>query len=68
MHNIISYIKKSPISHLLMIITFFVSGILINAVQCVLFYGLRPISKYWYRKINYYLAYSMNSRKYLDFS
>ncbi|XP_046665471.1 1-acyl-sn-glycerol-3-phosphate acyltransferase gamma-like [Homalodisca vitripennis] len=62
MHNILMYVKKSPISHLLMIVTFFVSGVIINLVQFLLYYGLRPASKYWYRKINYYLAYSLYSQ------
>jgi len=45
-----------------MIIIFFVSGILINIAQFILYYGLHPISKHWYRKINYYLAYSLYSQ------
>ncbi|XP_054262888.1 1-acyl-sn-glycerol-3-phosphate acyltransferase gamma-like [Macrosteles quadrilineatus] len=62
MNNILMYIKKSPISHLLMIIVFFVSGLLINFVQVFLYYGLYNFSKHWYRKINWYLSYSLYSQ------
>ncbi|KAJ8673941.1 hypothetical protein QAD02_005203 [Eretmocerus hayati] len=51
-------IKQSYIAHLLFAITFFTSGLVINFFQCILYLGLRPFSKYWYRKINYYLCYS----------
>jgi len=62
MNNIMTYIKKSPISHLLMVITFFVSGLCINFVQFFLYYGLYTFSKHWYRKLNWYLSYALYSQ------
>uniref|UniRef100_A0A1B6DHQ2 Phospholipid/glycerol acyltransferase domain-containing protein n=1 Tax=Clastoptera arizonana TaxID=38151 RepID=A0A1B6DHQ2_9HEMI len=61
MYSLLDYVKKSPVSHLLMSITFVLSGIIINFVQCILFYCLRPFSKFYFRKINYYLAYSLHA-------
>ncbi|KAK0181438.1 hypothetical protein PV327_003725 [Microctonus hyperodae] len=43
-------------------ITFFMSGVIINSLQGILYLGLRPFSKYYYRKINYYLCYSFYSQ------
>ncbi|XP_033211115.1 1-acyl-sn-glycerol-3-phosphate acyltransferase gamma-like [Belonocnema kinseyi] len=54
--------KQSLVVHLLFAITFFTSGLIINFFQCILFFGLRPFSKYLYRKINYYLCYSFYSQ------
>lgn len=62
MYNVLAYIKKSPVAHLMMTITFLMSGIIINFVQCILYYTLRPISKYVYRKINFYLNFSLYSQ------
>ncbi|XP_057318974.1 1-acyl-sn-glycerol-3-phosphate acyltransferase gamma-like [Microplitis mediator] len=50
--------KKSTLVHLMFAITFFTSGLIINVLQCILYLGLKPFSKYYYRKINYYLCYS----------
>lgn len=50
--------KKSSVVHLMFAITFFTSGLIINLFQCILYIGLRPFSRYLYRKINYYLCYS----------
>ncbi|XP_039293293.1 1-acyl-sn-glycerol-3-phosphate acyltransferase gamma [Nilaparvata lugens] len=58
-------LKSSPIGRclaFLMAMNFFLSGLVINAAQCVLYYGLRPFSKHAYRKVNYYLAYSLYSQ------
>ncbi|KAK5645670.1 hypothetical protein RI129_004134 [Pyrocoelia pectoralis] len=51
-----SNIKRSRLVHLFFAITFFTSGIIVNVVQCILYLTLRPISKYIYRKINWYLC------------
>ncbi|PNF37469.1 1-acyl-sn-glycerol-3-phosphate acyltransferase gamma [Cryptotermes secundus] len=59
MVGLVSYVKGSSVSHLLLAITFFVSGLIINLTQALLYYGLRPFSKYLYRKINYYVCYSL---------
>lgn len=57
-------IKRSPVIPLLFAATFFISGIIISITQCFLYAGIRPFSKYFYRKINYYFFYSIISRKY----
>ncbi|XP_066991804.2 1-acyl-sn-glycerol-3-phosphate acyltransferase gamma [Anabrus simplex] len=59
MEALVARIKRSPVAHLLLAITFFVSGVIINLVQCVLYFCLRPCSRYLFRKINYYVAYSL---------
>lgn len=65
--SVTSQIKRSNIVHLCLAITFFTSGLIINVIQCVLFYGLKPFNKRLYRKIGYYLCYSLNSREYCNF-
>ncbi|XP_035724404.1 1-acyl-sn-glycerol-3-phosphate acyltransferase gamma-like isoform X1 [Vespa mandarinia] len=59
--GILSSLKRSSIVHLMLAITFFTSGLIINFFQCILYFGIRPFSKYLYRKINYYLCYSFYS-------
>lgn len=59
-------IKQSKLVHLCFAISFFTSGLIINAIQCILFYGLKPFNKKLYRSIGYYLCYSYFSRKYMD--
>ncbi|XP_076233895.1 1-acyl-sn-glycerol-3-phosphate acyltransferase gamma [Calliopsis andreniformis] len=56
--GLLSVLKQSTVIHLMFAITFFTSGLIINFFQCILYFGLRPFSKYFYRKINYYLCYS----------
>jgi len=63
--GVFASMKQWLVVHLLFAITFFTSGLIINFFQCILYIGLRPISKYLYRKINYYLCYSFYCRKYL---
>ncbi|KZC11257.1 PREDICTED: 1-acyl-sn-glycerol-3-phosphate acyltransferase gamma-like [Dufourea novaeangliae] len=58
----LSALKQSTVIHLMFAITFFTSGLIINFFQCLLYLGLRPFSKYLYRKINYYLCYSFYSQ------
>lgn len=59
--GILSSLQQSSIVHLMLAITFFTSGLIINFFQCILYFGLRPFSKYLYRKIHYYLCYSFYS-------
>lgn len=59
--GVLSSLQRSSIIHLMLAITFFTSGLIINLFQCILYFGLRPFSKYLYRKINYYLCYSFYS-------
>ncbi|XP_011161524.1 1-acyl-sn-glycerol-3-phosphate acyltransferase gamma [Solenopsis invicta] len=56
--GVLAFVKQWLVVHLLFAITFFTSGLIINFFQCILYFGLRPFSKYLYRKINYYLCYS----------
>ncbi|XP_029178967.1 1-acyl-sn-glycerol-3-phosphate acyltransferase gamma-like [Nylanderia fulva] len=56
--GVFTSMKQSSVIHLMFAITFFTSGLIINFFQCILYFGLRPFSKYLYRKINYYLCYS----------
>ncbi|XP_058799783.1 1-acyl-sn-glycerol-3-phosphate acyltransferase gamma-like [Phymastichus coffea] len=62
MELLVVLLKRSRIVHLMFAITFFTSGLIINFFQCILYFGLRPFSKYLYRKINYYLCYSFYSQ------
>lgn len=62
--DLLAQIKSSTVVHLCLAISFFTSGVLINIVQCILFYGLKPFNKVLYRRIGYYLCYSFYSRKY----
>lgn len=59
--------KRLTVIHLMLAITFFTSGIIINIIQGIVYVGLKPFSKYLYRKINYYLCYSFYSRKLIIF-
>ncbi|XP_037035636.1 1-acyl-sn-glycerol-3-phosphate acyltransferase delta-like [Bradysia coprophila] len=60
--SLLAEIKSSNAVHLCFCITYFISGLIINIVQCILFYGLRPINKQLYRRIGYYLIYSLLSQ------
>lgn len=60
-------LKQSKFLHLCFAISFFTSGLIINLVQCILFYGLKPFNKKLYRSIGYYLCYSFYGRKYFIF-
>ncbi|XP_033321426.2 1-acyl-sn-glycerol-3-phosphate acyltransferase gamma [Megalopta genalis] len=60
--EMLSILKQSTVIHLMFAITFFTSGLIINFFQCILYFGLRPFSKYFYRKINYYLCYTFYSQ------
>lgn len=57
-----SRIKQSTLVHLCFAISYFTSGLVINTVQCVLYFGLKPFNKRLYRKIGYYLCYSFYSQ------
>ncbi|XP_071455483.1 1-acyl-sn-glycerol-3-phosphate acyltransferase gamma-like isoform X2 [Hetaerina americana] len=61
MESMLIRLKRSPVSHLLLAITFFSSGLAINLFQSFLWVFIRPVSKHVYRKVNYYLEYSLYS-------
>lgn len=48
--------------HLLLCVTFFISGVIINAVQFFFYLTIRPFNKPLYCTINYYLMYSLMSQ------
>uniref|UniRef100_A0A1B0CAU1 Uncharacterized protein n=1 Tax=Lutzomyia longipalpis TaxID=7200 RepID=A0A1B0CAU1_LUTLO len=55
-------IKQSTPIHLCLAVTFFTSGLVINATQLVLFVTVKPFNKTLYRSLMYYLCYSLYSR------
>lgn len=60
----LNFLKKSRLVHLCMAISFFTSGVLVNFIQGILYLGLRPFNKVLYRKINWYLCWTMYARKF----
>ncbi|KAK9297949.1 hypothetical protein QLX08_008483 [Tetragonisca angustula] len=60
--GLLSLLKQSNVIYIIFGVTFLTSGLIINFFQCFLYFGLRPFSKYLYRKINYYLCYSLYSQ------
>lgn len=61
--DILGLLRKSNTGHLCFAIAFFTSGLVISIVQGVLYYGLKPFNKDLYRRIGYYLCYSLFARK-----
>ncbi|XP_059613191.1 1-acyl-sn-glycerol-3-phosphate acyltransferase gamma-like [Phlebotomus argentipes] len=55
-------IKQSTPVHLCLAVTFFTSGLIINATQLVLFITLKPFNKTLYRSLMFYLCYSLYSQ------
>ncbi|ENN81517.1 1-acyl-sn-glycerol-3-phosphate acyltransferase gamma [Dendroctonus ponderosae] len=58
----INLLKSSRTAHLCFAMTFFSSGLILNLIQAVFYLGLRPFNKALYRKINWYLCYSLYSQ------
>ncbi|XP_017776995.1 PREDICTED: 1-acyl-sn-glycerol-3-phosphate acyltransferase gamma [Nicrophorus vespilloides] len=54
--------KRSRLIHLLFAISYFTSGLIINTMQCILYYTVHKINKTLYRKLNYYLCCSLYSQ------
>lgn len=54
----LNILKQSTIVHLCFAISYFTSGLVLNFIQAILYFGLRPFNKRLYRQINYYLSYS----------
>jgi hypothetical protein len=57
-------LKRFPLFHILIFISFFVSGIFINFCQLVLWLTIRPFSLDTFRRVNKYLNYAIWSREY----
>ncbi|XP_066257043.1 1-acyl-sn-glycerol-3-phosphate acyltransferase delta-like [Euwallacea similis] len=55
----LAFLKKSRTAHLCFAMTFFSSGLIVNFIQAIFYIGLRPFNKVLYRKINYYLCYTL---------
>lgn len=55
----IEVLKRSRLIHLCLAITFFTSGVIVNVVQCIFYLTIRPFNKWLYRKINWYLCYTI---------
>lgn len=55
-------LKRLRLIHLCIAITFFTSGLCINAMQLLLHLILKPINKDLFRRIMYYLCYSLYSQ------
>ncbi|CAG4941835.1 unnamed protein product [Parnassius apollo] len=58
----LNVLKQSTVVHLCFAISYFTSGLILNFVQAIFYFGLRPFNKTLYRKINYYLSYSFYSQ------
>lgn len=54
-----STLKTVPLAHLCLAITFFISGLFINLIQLILYVTINPFSDRLFKKINYYLHYSI---------
>lgn len=59
----LSVLKKSRLLHLCFAITFFSTGLIVNLIQCFFYVFLRPFNKHLYRKINWYLCFTLYSGK-----
>ncbi|XP_017840748.1 1-acyl-sn-glycerol-3-phosphate acyltransferase gamma-like [Drosophila busckii] len=55
-------LKKLRLIHLCVAITFFTSGLTINFTQLLLHVLLKPFNKHLFRKLMYYLCYSLYSQ------
>lgn len=55
-------LKRSRMLHLCFAMTFFTSGIIVNLIQAVFYFTLKPFNKSLYRKINWYLCYTIYSQ------
>ncbi|XP_061402383.1 LOW QUALITY PROTEIN: 1-acyl-sn-glycerol-3-phosphate acyltransferase delta-like [Musca vetustissima] len=53
---------KQRLMHFCIAITFFTSGLIINFIQLILHFTLKPFNKWLFRRIMYYLCYSLYSQ------
>lgn len=51
-------VKTNLLCHTFFTLVFLASGLVLNAFQLVVYCLVRPISRHWYRRINYYLVYA----------
>lgn len=45
-------------------LNFLISGLVINFVQLLLWFGLKPLNAWLYRKLTYYFTYAVWGRKF----
>ncbi|XP_013178209.1 PREDICTED: 1-acyl-sn-glycerol-3-phosphate acyltransferase gamma-like [Papilio xuthus] len=62
MMSYLNMLKQSTVVHMCFAISYFTSGLILNFIQAIFYFGLRPFNKALYRKINYYLSYSFYSQ------
>lgn len=60
--DLFAQVKKSTLIHALFAISFFVSGLLINLAQLVIFIFVKPFNKRLFRQLLYYLCFSFHSQ------
>ncbi|KAF7281438.1 hypothetical protein GWI33_004764 [Rhynchophorus ferrugineus] len=58
----LSTLKRSRTLHLCFAMTFFTSGIIVNLIQALFYFTLKPLNKRLYRQINWYLCYTIYSQ------
>ncbi|KAL3220131.1 hypothetical protein MRX96_005521 [Rhipicephalus microplus] len=51
-------VKTNLLCHTFFTLVFLSSGLVLNAFQLVVYCLVRPVSRHWYRRINYYLIYA----------
>lgn len=56
--NVWRNVKTWFVCHTFLTLTFLLSGLVLNVFQLLVYLGVRPFSRHWYRRINYYLIYS----------
>ncbi|KAG7299723.1 hypothetical protein JYU34_016722 [Plutella xylostella] len=62
MDTMLNILKRSTAVHLGFAISYFLSGLVLNFIQIILYCCLKPFNKSLFRKINYYLCYSFSSQ------
>ncbi|XP_067643838.1 1-acyl-sn-glycerol-3-phosphate acyltransferase gamma-like [Eurosta solidaginis] len=58
--SFVAELKKLRLIHLCVAVTFFISGLVINIIQLILHLGLKPYNVVLFRRLMYYLCYSLN--------
>lgn len=58
-----SWAKQQVFSHLCLAVTFVFTGLIVNLVQAIMFVLIKTWNATLFRRINYYVTYTLNSRK-----
>jgi len=59
--KMLTAVKSNTFLHMFLVIALLISGLIVNGIQCILFYTLRPLNMRLYQHINYYLIYSLHT-------